>query len=824
MFREIQLKAIRYPLIVIYFVILFFCALEVNFLGLFGFSPSKKDIKFPSLNISSEVYTADSVLIGKYYTENRTPVVYKEIDKNLINALVATEDVRFFKHNGVDFYSVFSGLISTATGDKRGGSTITQQLAKNLYRTRVNKSQGLTSKIPLVRTLVSKIKEWVTAYKLEGNYTKQDLITMYLNTVPFGNNSYGINTASKHYFNKSVSEINLQESATLVGMLKATSTYNPIKNPENARKRRNVVLSQMQKYNFITEAQYKEAAATKIVLDLGKDVGKNDGNSYLRAAVAKWLDKWCDENDYNLYEDGLKIYTTIDSKLQKYAEEAVHEQMTTLQKRFYNVWGNEDPWRDSNGNIIEDFVQKNLDRLPWYNGVVRVLNNNPDSIAAFLNKKKKMTVFSWDGNKEVEFSTIDSIKYYAKILNTGMMTLDPFSGKIKVWVGGINHTYFKYDHVNQSKRQAGSTFKPFAYLAAIESGIDPCDKFTDKPVSIKYQLGNKTEVWEPKNADWNFSYREMSLRWAMAKSVNSITTQITEKVGWDKVVEYAHKCGIESKLQSVPSVSLGPNDVSVYEMVRAYGTFLNQGKKVDPILVERITDQDGRVIETFKAKQTEVLSKEIAWLMLYMFRGGMEEPGGTSQALWEWDLWKKNNQIGGKTGTSSDYVDGWYMGITKDLVTGVWVGADDRSVHFKTSETGEGSRTALPIFAKFMEKVYKDPSTGITQGPFPKPEVEITRKYNCVSPRIVVDTTVVDSTMVDSLNMLDKPAENELADPQLEINPPVGGSTDKNTDAKKDKKVGTENSKENKPAEKEALSKRELRKLKREQEKENRGN
>nr|WP_294893987.1 transglycosylase domain-containing protein [uncultured Pedobacter sp.] len=817
MFREIRSKSIRYPLIFIYFVILFLCALEVNFLGLFGFSPAKKDIKFPSLNVSSEVYTADSVLIGKYYTENRTPVTYKEINKDLINALVATEDVRFFKHNGVDFYSLFSGIVSTATGDKRGGSTITQQLAKNLYRTRLNKSQGFISKIPIIRTLVSKIKEWLTAYKLESNYSKEDIITMYLNTVPFGNNSYGINTASKHYFNKSVSEINLQECATLVGMLKATSTYNPIKNPESSKKRRNVVLSQMQKYNFITAAQYKEATATPIILDLGKDTGKNEGDSYLRSAVAKWLDKWCEENDYNLYEDGLKIYTTIDSKLQKYAEEAVHEQMKTLQKRFYNVWGDQDPWRDSNGIVIADFVQKQLERLPWYKGVVHTYEGHPDSLEAFLNKKKKMTVFSWDGDKEVDFSTIDSIKYYAKILNTGMMTLDPFSGKIKVWVGGIDHSYFKYDHVNQSKRQAGSTFKPFAYLAAIESGIDPCDKFTDKPVSIKYMDGGKEEVWEPKNADWNFSYREMSLRWAMAKSVNSITAQITEKVGWDKVVEYAHKCGIESKLKSVPSVSLGPNDVSVYEMVRAYGTFLNQGKKVDPILVERITDQDGHVIEDFKAKQTEVLTKEIAWLMLYMFRGGMEEPGGTSQALWEWDLWKHNNQIGGKTGTSSDYVDGWYMGITKDLVTGVWVGADDRSVHFKTSETGEGARTALPIFAKFMEKVYKDPSTGITEGPFPKPEVEITRKYNCVSPRIVVDTTVSDSTMVDSLNS-NHDQLDEVPAEQTEVKPST--ETDKSTDPKKDKKVVIDAPKDNKikPAENNDLSKREQRKLDRQKE------
>lgn len=768
MFKEINNKPLQYSFTFLFFVIIFICAVELNFLWLFGYSPTKKDIKFPALYVSSEVYTADSVLIGKYYTENRTPVNFNEIDKNVINALVATEDVRFYQHSGVDVYSILSGIASTVSGDKRGGSTITQQLAKNLYRTRLNKSQGFIRKIPVIRTLVSKFKEWLTAFKLESNYPKNEIITMYLNTVPFGNNSYGINTAGKYYFNKTVSNLNVQEAALLVGMLKATSTYNPIKNPKSAVERRNVVLSQMNKYNFLANSDYQKAKNSPLKLDLSKDVGKNEGDSYLRAAVSKWLDKWCEDNDYNLYEDGLKIYTTIDSKLQKYAEEAVREQMKTLQRRFNNVWGDEEPWRDSENNIIPDFIETNLKRLPWYVQLSRSMENNPEALDSILNKKKKMTIFSWDGDKEVEFSTIDSIKYYAKILNTGMMTLDPFSGKIKVWVGGDDHTYFKYDHVNQSKRQAGSTFKPFAYLAALESGMSPCDKFTDKPVTISYPLGDNTEVWEPKNSNYSFSYREMSLRWAMAKSVNSITAQITEKVGWDKVVEYAHKCGIDSKLKSVPSVSLGSNDVSVFEMVKAYGTFLNKGKKVDPILVEKIADQDGNIIEEFKAEEEEVLSKEIAWLMLYMFRGGMEEPEGTSQALWEWDLWKKNNQIGGKTGTSSDYVDGWYMGITKDLVTGVWVGADDRSVHFKTSETGEGSKTALPIFAKFMEKVYKDPSTGYTQGPFPKPEVEITRKYICTSPRIFRDTTTIDSLSMDS-SLFNNDEEQPIIDQVDEI-------------------------------------------------------
>ena len=770
MFKEINNKPLRYFFILLFFIIISICALELNFLRLFGYSPIKKDIKSPSLSVSSEVYTADSVLIGKYYIENRTPIDYNQIDSNLINALVATEDVRFFKHSGVDAYSLISGLYSTAKGDQRGASTITQQLAKNLYRTRINQSQGYIKHIPVVRTLVSKFKEWMTAFKLESNYSKEDIITMYLNTVPFGNNSYGINTAARKYFNKEVNKLKIEESALLVGMLKATTTYNPLKNPEKALERRNIVLSQMEKYQFLSSADYQKIVKKPIKLNSGSDLGKNDGDSYLRSAVSKWLEKWCEQNNYDLYEDGLKIYTTIDSKLQKYAEEAVQEHMKTLQRRFDNVWGDEEPWQDSEGDVIPNFIENNVQKLPWYNNLQRKYQDQPDSLDAFLNKPKKMTVFTWDGDKEVEFSTIDSIKYYAKILNTGMMTLDPFNGKIKVWVGGDNHTYFKYDHVNQAKRQAGSTFKPFAYLAALESGMSPCDKFTDKPVRIKYDNGK--EVWEPKNATYSFSYQEMSLRWAMGKSVNSITAQITDIVGWDKVVEYAHKCGIESELKSVPSVSLGPNDVSVFEMVKAYGTFLNKGNKVDPILVEKITDLDGNIIEEFKAKQEKVLSEEIAWLMLYMFRGGMEEQGGTSQALWEWDLWKKNNQIGGKTGTSSDYVDGWYMGITKDLVTGVWVGADDRSVHFTTSQTGEGSKTALPIFAKFMEKVYKDPSTGITQGPFPKPTVEITKTYICPTPRYVVDSLETDSTNMDS-TLIIEPTEEILKPEVIKIEKPI---------------------------------------------------
>ncbi|CAN5409285.1 transglycosylase domain-containing protein [soil metagenome] len=767
MFRRLRNPFLRYFVIFIYSVIIFFCAIELNFLWLFGYSPDMQDIKTPSMSLSSEVYYADGTLIGRYFKENRSPVEFKNISPNLINALVATEDVRFYHHNGVDFYSFFTSMLSTAKGERRGGSTITQQLAKNLFETRKKKSQGIIKHIPLIRTVVYKCKEWLTAFKIEHVYTKNQILTLYLNTVPFGNNSFGIKTASLKIFDKTPDAVNPAEAATLIGMLKATSTYNPITNPQHALERRNTVLGQMQKYGYLNKADYEASVKTPINVNLSYVENEGQGDSYLRQAVERWLKKWCKENDYDLYEDGLKIYTTIDPHLQQYAEEAVAEKMKMLQKRFDNLWGKKNPWRDQDGDEIKDFVLKAEQNLPIYKLLQKKYKGDTTQIKQYFEKKKSMKVFSWRGERDTTFSSVDSIKYYTRILNTGMMTLEPTTGKIKVWVGGIDHRYFNYDHVNQSKRQAGSTFKPFAYVTALDNGYTPCDKFTDQPVTINYTDGGKPQVWQPKNADFRFSYQEMSLRWAMGKSVNSITAQVTEKVGWDKVVEYAHKCGIESPLKSVPSVSLGSNDVSVFEMVRAYSTFLNRGEKIDPILVTKITDQSGNVLEEFGLKKEKVLSEETAWLMLYMFRGGMEEPGGTSQALWEYPgLWKKDNQIGGKTGTSSRYVDGWYMGITKDLVTGVWVGADDRSVHFTTSETGEGSHTALPIFGRFMEKVYADPKSGYTYGAFPKPWVKITKTYDCPSPRIKADSLSTDSLNmpVDTAALKDQPAPAENPD------------------------------------------------------------
>ncbi|UKJ05929.1 penicillin-binding protein 1A [Solitalea lacus] len=741
-------------------VIVFFLAVDLNLFWLFGYSPGFKDLKNPPLATASELYSADSVLIGRYYKENRTPVEYKDLPENLKNALIDTEDARFYNHSGIDIRSLFSSIFSTLSGDRRGASTITQQLSKNLYQTRRQKSFGLLTHIPVLRTLIYKTKEWITAVKLEMVYSKNEILTLYLNTVPFGNNSFGIKVAANKYFNKQVNQLATEESAVLIGMLKATSTYNPISNPEKSAERRNVVLSQMEKYHHLSKSEYDHLSKLPIILDLRyKEDNLQEKDSYIRAAVANWLKDWAKENEYDIYADGLKIYTTIDSRMQKYAEEAVADRMAWIQRRFYGYWQKRNPWTNEEGDEIPNYLETMIERLPLYKDLQKKFKGNVDSINAALNSPKRMKVFTWKGERDTTFSTIDSVQYYSKILQVGMLTVEPSSSHIKTWVGGINNDYFKFDHVIQSKRQAGSTFKPFVYLTAIDKGMSPCDKIKDQPVTINYIENGEPKSWSPKNADWHFTGYDMTLRWAMGKSCNSVTAQLTEKVGWDNVVKYAHKCGIESPLKSVPSVGLGSNDVNLFEMVSAYSVFLNKGVYSKPLLVTKIYDKDGKMIKEFKPEPKRVLSEETAWLMIYMLQGGIQEPGGTSQALWEYDLFKNGNEIGGKTGTTSNYSDGWYMGVTKDLVTGTWVGCDDRNIHFMSSAYGEGSKTALPIFGKFMEKVYSDPHLGITMGKFPKPTIKIKTKYYCPTSVPRRDTTsgtdsadVEYETMPDSIN------------------------------------------------------------------------
>lgn len=735
-------KLIKYTFNLAIGIVLFFLAVDINFLWLFGSSPDINKDKYPEMNVASELYTADSVLIGKYFKENRVPVKYGEISKNIINALIATEDARFYEHNGVDLKATFSIFWNLMQGESRGGSTITQQLAKNLYKTRKT-SCGLLGYIPYVKTFISKTKEWITAVKLERNYSKEDILTMYLNAVDFGSNTFGIKVACRTYFNKLPSEVNIQEAATLIGILKAPTYYSPVLHPEKCLKRRNIVLLQMMRNNNLEKKQYDSICKLPIILDYDvEDPAENEKESYIRTAVASYLKDWCKETGYDIYTSGLKIYTSIDSKLQKYAEESVEEQMKTLQARFDLHWGKQNPWIDEKDNEIKDFIEDQLELSTLYKNLLKYYKGNEDSVTAVLNRPRKMNLFSWkNGEVDTVLSPLDSMKYMKRFLNAGFIVMDPFTGKILSWVGGINYKFFKYDHVNQSERQPGSTFKPFVYCAAIDNGWSPCDKIVDQQVIVKYMENGEEKTWYPHNFDWGYTGLNMSLRHAMAKSCNSVTVQLSEKIGYQTIADYAEKLGITSKLKAVPSIGLGSNDVTLIDMIAAYAVFLNHGIYSKPMLVVSITDRKGKLIKEFKPEQKRVLSEETAWLMTYMLKGGIEEPEGSAQPLWAYSDIFGDNEIGGKTGTSSNYSDGWFMGVTKDIVAGSWVGGEDRCIHFRKQEKMHGCYTALPIFGIFMTKVYNDKSTGITKGKFPEPTVKITKDYYCPTPWEKEDST-----------------------------------------------------------------------------------
>ncbi|MFN0047737.1 MAG: transglycosylase domain-containing protein [Cytophagales bacterium] len=737
-------------------LLIFYLIIFQNFFWLLGQMPSFDRLESPDIDVTSELYTADGKIIGRYYRENRVPVEFKKIHPMLIKTLVATEDARFYEHQGIDWNAIGSVIYFTLKGEKRGGSTITQQLAKNLFKTRKEQSRGLLGYIPGVNTFIAKLKEWIVSLRLEKVYSKKQIITMYLNTVDFGYNAFGINTAAHTFFSTGPDSLKPQEIAVLVGLLKATSMYSPVLKPVNAMKRRNTVLQIMARDHIITQQEADSIKKMPIELKIDMQMHYEGQGSYFRTVVENSLKKWCSENKYDLYADGLRIHTTIDSKLQQYAEEAVAEQLKTLQKRFFNHWNGQNPWIDENKKEIPGFLEDAITRTEVYKKLVQKYGDDIDSVWIRLKQPKRMTVFTWNGEKDTTFSSLDSLRYYKHFLMAGFMTFDPFKGHIKAWVGGINNKYFQYDHVSQSKRQPGSTFKPFVYLAAIDSfGYAPCDKIRDQPVQIAYEedsAGVKIpKVWKPRNSDWKITLQEMTLRWAMGKSVNTVTAQLIERIGWNSVIEYAHRCGIKSPLQSVPSVGLGSSDVSLYEMVASYGTFLNEGIYTEPIFITRIEDNRGNVLATFEPKRRKAISYESSWLMLYMLRGSLEEPGGTSQALFGYNFWR-GNEFAGKTGTSSNHSDGWFMGLTKDLVSGAWVGAADRSIHFRISALGEGSKTALPIYGKFMEKVFNDKSTGIKMGYFPKAKVQIEQPHNCRTYLPKVDTALVDSLSSNIIN------------------------------------------------------------------------
>ena len=738
--------------------------LNYNVLYLTGQMPSVEELKNPKLNQSSEIYSQDGVMIGKFYAENRTPIKYENIPKSLINALVATEDARFYEHGGVDPRAIGRALISF--GKDGGGSTITQQLAKNLFKTRRKNSSGLLNKLPFVRKIIYKSKEWLMALKLERNFTKDEIITYYFNTVDFGSNAFGLKTAARTFFNKLPDSLNVQEGAVLVGLQKATTNYNPLKNPKRSKERRDVVLGQMAKYKFLTKSQADSISALPLVTDFTPENPYSGPASYLKNVVQDYVKKWGEENGYDLYTSGLKIYTTIDSRMQKYAEDATSQKMKQLQHTFDNHWRGRNPWIDEDGNELPGFIDSVARRTERYKSLSkRFMPLYPDSIMYYMkNVKYKMRVFSWDnerGYDSTRMTPYDSIAYYKHFLQSGMVAMDPHTGYIRAWVGGLDYDYFKYDHVKQGKRQPGSTFKPFVYTTAIDDtliNLSPCDRIQDRPFRKEYRENGEDKVWEPRNSTGYYTYSHMTLRRAMARSVNSITAQLTDDVGPERVAQYAHRMGIKSKLEAVPSIGLGSSDVSLYELVGAYCTFANDGEAIDPMIVQRIEDRDGNVIETFSSKARRAISSETAFLMRYMLQGGLQESGGTSQSLWSYNLFKNHNEIGAKTGTTSNNSDGWFVALSDKLVVGAWVGGDDRSIHFRSTDLGEGAKTALPLVGQFLEKLYADPKFKNLQGPFPKATVPIVKEYqNCGysgddEPAAESDSTatgeVIDSTFV----------------------------------------------------------------------------
>lgn len=737
-------------------LIIYLGAVDLNFLWLFGKSPGFAQIKNPNTSSASEIYSADGKLIGKYFNENRTPVKYEEVNPQFWKALIDTEDERFYRHIGIDFQGLFGAAKDAIVGNEaRGASTITQQLAKNMFRVRTQYSTGLLGKIPGIKILIMKSKEWIIALKLEMLYDKNEILTMYANTVDFGSNSYGIKTASKTYFNTTPAKLTTEQGAVLVGMLKATTHYNPMTNPENSLKRRNVVLKNMVAKGDLSKKQYDSLSVIPIKLSYSVESNYDGQALYFREAVANYLKDWCEENGYDLYSSGLKIYTTIDTRMQKYAEEAVHKQMRQIQRNFNNHWGKNDPWIDENGKVIPGFIEQIAQRQPVYKYLAAKYQNNPDSITHYLNKPHKVKLFDYDkGTIEKEMSTMDSIRYMVRFMHCSMVAMEPQTGAVKAWVGDINFNSWKYDKVT-AMRQPGSTFKLFVYAEAMNQGLTPCDKRRDEYISMKvYDRKKKEEVlWTPGNANGRFSGDSIPLKSAFARSINSIAVRLGQEMGIKRIIDTAEKMGIKSPLQDEPSLALGSCDVNLLEMANAYCTVANDGKHHEPVLVTRIVDRDGRQVYIAPNKTEQVIPYKSAFLVQQLLLGGLKEPGGTSQSLWGYVGKHSDTEWGGKTGTSNNHSDAWFMCISPKLVVGAWVGGEYRSIHFRTGALGQGSRTALPICGYFLQAVLDDPNFKQYHGKFGKPkDKDITSDmYNCPS---YYQQARIDTTATDSLNSI----------------------------------------------------------------------
>lgn len=783
-------KAIAGIISFVVFVILYFTAVNLNFLWLFGKSPTIHSIMHPETSEASELYSEDSVLIGKYFNENRTPVEYEEINPVFFKALIDTEDERFYSHHGIDFQGLFAAFKDILKGHARGASTLTQQLVKNMFRVRTQYSTGLLGKIPGVKILIMKSKEWVLAVELEMFYEKKEILTMYANTVDFGSNAFGIKTAAKTYFNTTPKDLTAEQAAVLVGLLKATSTYNPRINPENSIMRRNVVLDNMQKHGHLTKQECDSIKKLPLGLNYKVETVYDGKALYFREAVANYLRQWCKDNGIDLYSAGLKIYSTLNYKMQKYAEEALVKQMRTVQRNFRNHWGDQDPWRDENHNVIPNFIEDLAKKTDHYKALSQKYDNE-DSIFYYLNQKHKVKLFDYDGEKEEEMSTLDSIRYMVKFMHAGFVSMEPQNGHVKAWVGDIDFKSWKYDKVT-AMRQPGSTFKLFVYTEAMNQGLTPCDRRLDDYISLDV-MNEKGELepWRPHNANGYFTGDSIPLLAAFAQSINSVAVRVGMEVGTSNIVKTAHNMGIKSPLHDTPSISLGSSDVNLLELVNAYSTVVDDGRVHEPVLVTKIVDRHGKVIYTAKDESHQAIPYRSAFFMQQLLQGGLREYGGTSMALWRFvRKFDKSTSFGGKTGTSNNHSDAWFVGVTPGLVSGAWVGGEYRSIHFRTGALGQGSRTALPIVGYYLESVLDDPQFSKYRRKFPDPKEDIDRScYSCTyipRPREEEDSTEID---LDSLSASDflilddpKAADEKKADEEVNFDDILnesGGTTAK---------------------------------------------
>ena len=767
---------------------LYLIMVDINFLWLFGKSPSMSDVKNTHPAEASQIYSADGKVIGKFFSENRMPVTYEEVSPAFWNALIDTEDERFRSHHGIDYQAFGAALKDYVMHrDARGASTITQQLAKNLFRVRTQYSTGLLGYIPGLKMLIMKSKEWITAYKLEFNFSKNEILTMYANTVDFGSNAFGIKTAARTYFGTTPDKLTSEQAAVLVGLLKATTYYNPRINPKNAFARRNVVLDLVKKHGHLTQDECDSLKQIEIKLDYSVENAYDGEANYFREAVGDWMKDWCrdyygDERAYAYYTEGLKIYTTIDTRMQKYAEDAAVKQMKQVQKTFNAHWGSTNPWQDERHIEIPHFIEDLAKKTPYYKLLSQKFDGDEDSINYYLNVPHPVKLFDYEkGYIEKEMSTLDSIRYMEHFMHCGFVAIEPQTGHVKAWVGDVDFKTWKYDKVT-AMRQPGSTFKLFVYAEAMNQGITPCDTRKDEFFSMQvYDAKEKKEVtWAPTNADGRFSGANITLKQAFAMSINSVAVRLGQECGIERIVKTAHDMGIKSKLDPTPALALGSSDVNLLELVNAYCTPVNQGRMHDPVLVTRIVDRDGEVIYEAKADDTQALTERSAFLTQQLLMGGMS---GTSSRLMGYVGRHANDtDFGGKTGTSNNHSDAWFIGTTPKLVVGAWVGGEYRCIHFRTGELGQGNRTALPICGYFLQSVLDDPQFKKYHAKFTIPQdADLTSgMYGCggyfKSPSDS-DSLAVDSlgTSVDAEAVVDEfgNAVNQPQDPDNAKQKPV---------------------------------------------------